>query len=112
MDIVIINTSDFQKYLESNNLYFINNIGCVERFYGIAISESNNIIIAILNLFVREHNIKIKKMNILSEIYYADCRKKYSEEKENRMLLSEPVDFNKDIQDKYIFQYNDIFEKN
>jgi len=41
-----------------------------------------------------------------------DYRKKYSDEKENGILLSDPVDFNnKDIQDKYIFQYNDIFEK-
>ena len=97
----MLDTLDFQNYLESNNLYFIKNIDCVERFYGIAISQSNNIIIAILNLFVREHNIKIKKMNVLSEIYYADCRQKYSD----------PIDFNnKEIQDKCIFQYNHIFK--
>jgi len=42
-----------------------------------------------------------------------DYRKKYSDEKENGILLSDPVDFkNKDIQDKYIFQYNHIFKKN
>ena len=29
------------------------------------------------------------------EIYYADHRKKYSYEKENGILLSDPVDFNR-----------------
>ena len=93
----ISDTSDFQNYLESNNIYFINNIRCVEKLYGIEISQSNNINISILNLFVREYNIKINKMNVLQEIYHADCRKKYSEDKQNGILISNPVDFNNKI---------------
>ncbi len=68
----MFNTKCFQNYLESNKTYFINNINCIEELYGTAISESNNIMIAILNLLVREHNIKINKMNVLAEIYYTD----------------------------------------
>ena len=105
-----MNKEYFINYLIHNDEYLINNINYIETFYGTAISYSNNQIISLLNLFVREHNIKINKMNILQEIYYSDYRKQYSEEK-NRMLLSDPIDFNnKEIQDKYIFQYMNIFK--
>lgn len=107
-----MNIDYFKNYLIHNEEYLINNINNIETFYGTAISYSDNQIISLLNLFVREYDIKINKMNVLQEIYYSDYRKKYSEEKEkNEMLLSDPIDFNnKEIQDKYIFQYYNIFE--
>jgi hypothetical protein len=37
-------------------------------------------IIALLNLFVRENNIKIKKSNVIQEIYYADFRNEYDKQ--------------------------------
>ena len=52
-------------------------------------------------------------MNVLAEIYYTDYKRNYQTNKEKGILLSDPIIFtNKEIQDKYIFQYNHIFNKN
>lgn len=47
-----------------------------DELLGAAVFHKNNIIIALLNLFIREHNIPTTKMGILQGIYYAEVRMK------------------------------------
>ena len=72
---------ELQKYLD-NNIFLEKRLvsDIIETFYGCAISANNIQIIALLNLFVRENNIKIKKSNVIQEIYYADFRNEYDKQ--------------------------------
>lgn len=60
-----------EEYLEKNKP----KLKEVERLYADAIVLGNNVNIALLNLYVRANNIKIRKEETLEEIYYAQCRK-------------------------------------
>lgn len=68
----------FEKYitkkLDNNEKIDINNI------LGFCIGYQNNIMIAILNLKIREYDIKINRMSVLEGIYQVDCHKSYEEE--------------------------------
>ena len=104
-------TEELAKYLD-NNIFLENNIvSNIETFYGSAISANNILMISLLNLFVRENNIKINKSNVIREIYYADCR--YDYEKQLKLYSSriEVGSFSDEIQEEYISKYWNIFNK-
>jgi hypothetical protein len=67
----------FEKYinkiLNNNEKIDINNI------LGYCIGYQNNIMIAILNLKIKEYDMKINRMHVLKGIYSADCHKSYEE---------------------------------
>ena len=61
------------KKLNNNEKIDINNI------LGFCIGYQNNIMIAILNLKIREYDIKINRMCVLEGIHKAECYKSYDE---------------------------------
>lgn len=73
---VVIPSSNIQVleyYLlanESRILEHINLFNPINNFFGIALAYDNNQIISLLNLFVREHKIKIDKIKLLEKYYY------------------------------------------
>lgn len=46
----------------------------VSELLGTALYHNNYIITATINIYIREHDIKISKMEILKQIYHAKCR--------------------------------------
>jgi hypothetical protein len=82
----------------------------IETFYGSAISANNIQIISLLNLFVRENNIKINKSNVIEEIYYADFRHEYDKQKEQYGCRIELGSFDNKIRQEYIDKYWSIFK--
>lgn len=57
----------------------------VEKLYADAIVLGDNITIALLNLYVKENNIRIRKEETIRELYYAE-RRKFSDENPNMMI--------------------------
>ena len=72
--------------------------------FGEALYRKNNIIIALINLFIREHNIKTTKMDILAGVYQAECRVKYTKARE-RGCLPEFMSFDEIDKAPYIREY-------
>lgn len=60
----------------------------VERIIGIALFHGNCILIAMVNAFIREHNIHISKHNVLEQIYAEDCYVNYEKWREHGALVS------------------------
>jgi len=102
---------ELNNYLENNILLekrYVTDI--IETFYGCAISANNIQIISLLNLFVRENNIKINKSNVIIEIYYADFRAEYDKQMKQygcRIMLGS---FDDKIEEKYIYKYWSMFD--
>lgn len=97
---------ELEKYLENDIFLEKRELSdIVETFYGCAISTNNIKIIALLNLFVREYNVKINKFNVIYEIYYADFRNEYSRQKELFGCRIELGSFTQKIQEEYIHKY-------
>ena len=66
--------------------------------------------IALINLFVRENNICVSKLNIIREIYNAECVNEYKK----GLLYGCRMQFNTfrdKIKDEYIQRYSYLFEK-
>jgi hypothetical protein len=93
---------ELNNYLENNILLEKRCVtDIIETFYGCAISANNIQIISLLNLFVRENNIKINKSNVIIEIYYADFRAEYDKQMKQygcRIMLGS---FDDKIEEKY-----------
>jgi len=103
---------ELQKYLD-NNIFLEKRLvsDIIETFYGCAISANNIQIIALLNLFVRENNIKIKKSNVIQEIYYADFRNEYDKQMKLYGCRIELGSFSDEKQEEYIYKYWSMFNK-
>jgi hypothetical protein len=99
---------ELQKYLD-NNIFLESDI--IEIFYGCAISANNIQIIALLNLFVHENNIKIKKSNVIQKIYYADFRNEYDKQMKLYGCRIELGSFSDEKQEEYIYKYWSMFNK-
>ena len=90
----------------------------IENIYGAALFYSNDKTISLINLFVRENNIKINKYNILENIYKAriakneDDNNEYAKQRYSRMDICSYASFNelKDLQMEYIHKYWNMFE--
>lgn len=90
----------------------------IEHIYGTALFYSNDRTISLINLFVRENNIKINRYNILKNIYKARIRKneddnnEYAKQRPSRMDMCTYANFNelKDLQIEYIHKYWNMFE--
>ena len=90
----------------------------IEQIYGTALFYSNDRTISLINLFVRENNIKINRYNILENIYKAritkneDDNNKYARQCPSRMDMCSYSSFNEltDLQIKYIHKYWNMFE--
>ena len=92
----------------------------IERIYGTALFYSNDRTISLINLFVRENNIKINRYNILENIYKARITKNEDDNNEyvkqrpyyTRMDMCSYASFNElnDLQMEYIHKYWNMFE--
>jgi hypothetical protein len=102
---------ELNNYLENNILLEKRCVtDIIETFYGCAISANNIQIISLLNLFVRENNIKINKSNVIIEIYYADFRAEYDKQMKQygcRIMLGS---FDDKIEEEYIYKYWSMFD--
>lgn len=109
-DIAINDSEVLRNHLESNHDYYSKHVDCIETLYGIAMSNGNNPIIATLNLFVREYNVKINKKNILKRIHESDCRNKASESRKNGTMVCGFYPFEHgDTESRYMSKYNHMF---
>ena len=103
-------TEELNKYLENDILKNkIQLTDIIETFYGSAVSANNIQIISLLNLFVRENNIKINKFNVIKQIYYADCRYEYDKKLKLYGCRLQFGLFDNKIQQKYIDKYCSMF---
>jgi|GEM_PF-5737194 len=84
------------KYFKLRSLELV--IWTIEQLLGEAIFINNILIISKLNSFIDEFNLKINKINVIKNIYYAECRNN-----RNKSTISF-VDL-KRIRDEYIFRY-------
>ena len=92
----------------------------IEKIYGTALFFSNDRTISLINLFVRENNIKINRYNILENIYKASITKneddnnQYAKQRPyyTRMDMCSYASFNEltDLQIEYIHKYWNMFE--
>lgn len=90
----------------------------IEKIYGTALFYSNDRTISLINLFVRENNIKINRYNILENIYQTritkneDDNNEYAKQCLSRMDMCSYASFNelKDLQMEYIHKYWNMFE--
>ena len=97
---------ELNKYLE-NDIFLekIQLTDIIETFYGSAVSANNIQIISLLNLFIRENNIKINKFNVIKEIYYADFRYEYDKKIKLYECRLQLGSFDNKIQQEYIDKY-------
>ena len=90
----------------------------IELIYGTALFYSNDRTISLINLFVRENNIKINRYNILENIYKASITKneddnnEYAKRCPSRIDMCSYASFNEltDLQIEYIHKYWNMFE--
>lgn len=64
-----------EKMLIFHTDYILSNPHIIEFIYGCALYYSNIRIISLINLFVREHNVKISRYNILQNMYQSRLQK-------------------------------------
>ena len=64
-----------EKMLIFHTDYILSNPHIIEFIYGCALYCSNIRIISLINLFVREHNVKISRYNILQNMYQSRLQK-------------------------------------
>lgn len=103
----VLNNTELKKYLDSNDNIKPQNIGSL---LGESIVNKNTIGVSLLNLYIRENNIKITKKDILEGIYWSECREKSREERFNNVIL-DFCDFTNEIYNKYYIKYNYMFKK-
>jgi hypothetical protein len=90
----------------------------IETIYGLALYKSNERIISLVNLFVREHKIKINRYNVLNKIYLGviinneDKLKELAKRLQTRQDECNYCDFDelKQLQLEYIHKYWKMFE--
>lgn len=90
----------------------------IEQIYGLALFRSNERIISLVNLFVRENKIKINRYNVLDRIYLGLILKneeRVREEAKRCLTRKDECDyasFNnlKELQLEYIHRYWNMFE--
>lgn len=83
------NMTEFDKWIDNfeaknenltnGDVVNINTANTIETLLGTAIYHGNTIVVAKLNMIIRNCKIKINKMKTLEHIYYASCREKSSE---------------------------------
>jgi hypothetical protein len=111
----IINPNDknneyIERFLIENiNKFIGDGVIYIEEFYGYALSVSNVNVISLLNLFVREHNIKINKHNVMRQIYFSDCQK-ISEQERFKDCIITHSDYDDRIKYKYILEFRNRFQ--
>lgn len=71
----------------------------IERLYATSLAEKNVCAISMINLFVREHKIKIDRMKVLEYTFYSDASHFYRGK--NIMYTLCPF---KECADRYIFE--------
>ena len=67
----------FEKYI--TQILNKNENSNIDDILGFCIGYQNNIMIAIINIKIREYDLKINRMRVLEGIYKADCYKSYDE---------------------------------
>ena len=67
--------SSTERMLIFHSEYILSNPYIIEFIYGSALYYSNIRIISLINLFVREHNVKISRYNILQNVYQTRLQK-------------------------------------
>jgi hypothetical protein len=96
---------ELKKYLDND--IFLEDASMtqiIETLYGCAVSVINIQIISF------ENNIKINKLNIIKEIYYADCINEYTKRLELYDCRIEMSIFSGKIEEEYIDRYWNMFE--
>ena len=92
--------------------YILSNPHIIEFIYGCALYYSNIRIISLINLFVREHNVKISRYNILEHMYQS--RLQEIKKDSYRWLINElnypKLEDNKKKELEYIRNYWKSFE--
>ena len=112
------NYNVIEKILLFNYDNIVKDHELIERIYGTALFYSNDRTISLINLFVRENNIKINRYNILENIYKARIRKneddnnEYAKRCPSRIDMCSYASFNEltDLQIEYIHKYWNMFE--
>jgi len=117
-----ISISNDYNVIEKMLLYhrddIIKDTHIIEQIYGLALYRSNERIISLVNLFVRENKIKINRYNVLDRIYLGVIIKNEERVREeakrcpSREDLCSYADFNdlKQLQLEYIHKYWNMFE--
>ena len=67
--------NSIERMLIFHSDYILSNSYIIEFIYGSALYYSNIRIISLINLFVREHNVKISRYNILQNMYQSRLQK-------------------------------------
>ena len=100
--------NQLKKYLETNVELLINNPKIIQHLYASSIAETNDIATSLINLFVRENNIRTNRMCILENIYYANASAFYR----GKGIMYTLIDFDKDdeISSYYVHKYWNIFD--
>ncbi len=101
-----------EKMLIFHTDYILSNPHIIEFIYGCALYYSNIRIISLINLFVREHNVKISRYNILEHMYQS--RLQEIKKDSYRWLINElnypKLEDNKKKELEYIHNYWKSFE--
>ena len=82
----------------------------IERIYGKALCHSNERIISLINLFVRENNIKIDKYEVLRCINSAQNQKYCEDADPNECSHYRTLDRDLKLELNYIHKYWNMFE--
>ena len=112
------NYDTIEKMLLFNCDDVIKDIQLIEMIYGLALFRSNERIISLVNLFVRENKIKINRYNVLSRIYHGaiikneDKNKEYAKQHKTIQDECNYINFEDHIQLQleYIHKYWKMFE--
>jgi hypothetical protein len=101
-----------EKMLIFHTDYILSNTHIIEFIYATALYYSNIRIISLVNLFVREHNVKISRYNILQNIYQSRLQQI---KKDNYAWLRNQLNYpkledNKKKELQYIHNYWKLFE--
>lgn len=107
-----LNYNSTEKMLIFYSEYILSNRHIIEFLYGSALYYSSIRIISLINLFVREHNVKISKYNILQNMYQTRLQKI---KKDNyywhiNELNYPKIEDNKKKELEYIHNYWKLFE--
>lgn len=80
------------------------NRNIIEELLGAAVYHKHNVMISIINLYIRENDIHLTKMGILESIYYAQCRDISSHASKRGSLIS-CQSFDKIDKESYMHEY-------
>ncbi len=112
------NYNTIEKILLFNRDDIIEAPQLIEEIYGLALFRTNERIISLVNLFVRENNIKINRYNVLDRVYLGVILKDKNKAKEDakrcpsREDMCSYANFSdlKKLQLEYIHKYWNMFE--